>query len=529
MSYNLGPVHNGSAWEFNTGCTAGGEADAIRERFRALTLRSTLFCGWVIGFHDITTTIHAAMAAFIQRPSLTKLGLVPRDFLKTSLWTIADSVRLVSAFPEERILIRNEIEANAKKFLYRIRRVPEACELWQWLFPDRMPDFDEKWNNDGLLFPRQGDYPEVSVEAIGVGGASTSRHYTRIKEDDMIGKEAARSPATMEVAKDDHKMALHLLVDPNTDHIDTYGTRWQLHDLYQDMMEKEDGLDIFHSGPTAPDGSPLFPARFPLETLEKIRKKNGQRHYSLQVLNETPPEGFNELSPADLNPYSRHTDTLGRRFFLLHTPGGSPRTVYLHDLLVFQVVDPNISKNSQSSRTASITVGLAAPDTELGHFAIVLLSAAAKATDPKGALEIAREHYLFWSPLVMGMETVGAFEAYKQWMLTAYPDMMIKSLKPDHGESKLARIRGFSTFGANGHLYVHPSMTDFIDEWETFPNGQYMDLLDAMAYLPQVWTIPTFGMQLMGQRDPIRAMIGIEDAERVVAEDGRGRDQLTGY
>ena len=173
-------------------------------------------------------------------------------------------MRLVSTQPEERMLIRNEIHLNAQKFLYRIRRVPEACAIWQWLFPERMPDFTDKWNQDGLLFPRQGEYPEVSIEAIGVGGASTSRHYTRIKEDDPIGKEAQRSPATMQMAKDDHNLSMHLLVDPNTSRIETYGTRWAPHDLYQDMMEKETGLDIFHCGPTAPDGSALFPARFPL-------------------------------------------------------------------------------------------------------------------------------------------------------------------------------------------------------------------------------------------------------------------------
>jgi hypothetical protein len=525
----VGPIKNNNVWEFGDELVGGTDVDAVRSRYRYLALNSTLFMCWVIGFLDITTKIHAAMAAFIQRPSLTKLGLVPRDFLKTSIWTIADTIRLVSAFPDERILIRNEVEANAKKFLYRIRRVPEACSLWQWLFPDRMPQFTDRWNQDGLLFPRDGDYPELSVEAIGVGGASTSRHYTRIKEDDMIGKEAAKSPATMQVAKDDHALAMHLLVDPSVSRIDTYGTRWALHDLYQDMVEQETDLDIFHCGPTYPDGRPLWPERFSLPVLEKMRKKIGSYRYSLQILNESPKEGFNELSTADLNSYSRHTDHHGRRYFILNTPTGTKRAVYLHDLFIFQVLDPNISKTSQSSRSASVTVGLSRPFSRMDHFSIIILSAIAKATSPQGALELAHSEYVFWNPILFGIETVAAQEALKQWILSIYPDMFVKGLKPDHGAGKLARIRAFTPFGENGHIYIHPSMTQFIEEWESFPTGQYMDLLDACAYLPYIWTIPTFDTPSPNYRDPVNTLLGQDDEDLLVTEQNGGRNKLTGY
>lgn len=524
-----GPHKEGSTWNFGDDLFGGADVDAVRQRLRSLCSASTLFCSWLIGFNDVTTGIHAAMAAWIQRPSLRKLGLVPRDFLKTSIWTVADSIRLISTHPEERILIRNEIEANAKKFLYRIRRVPEACLLWQFLFADRMPDFSTKWSEDGLLFPRQGDYPELSVEAIGVGSASTSRHYTRIKEDDMIGKESARSAVAMQEAKDDHTLATHLLVDPATSRLDTYGTRWAPHDLYQDMLEQASDLDVFHCGPTFPDGQALWPERFPLPVLDRIRKEIGSRNYSLQMLNESPREGFFELSAADLNTYSRSTDNLGRRFFILHHPDSTTSTVFLHDLFIFQVLDPNISRNSQSSRSANVVVGLARPRSPMDHFSIIVLSAIAKPTTPQGALELAREQYVFWNPIMFAIETVAAQESMKQWLLATYPDMMVKGVKPDHGASKLARIRAFTPFGENGHIYVHPSMTDLLDEWESFPTS-YMDLLDALAYLPYIWSIPTHDTPPPLQRDPLRSMLGEEDEDLISdPQSGYGRNSLTGY
>ena len=272
-------------------------------------------------------------------------------------------------------------------------------------------------------------------------------------------------------------------------------------------MEKETGLDIFHCGPTAPDGGAYFLPGSPLPTLERIRRKIGNRNYSLQILNQTPAEGFFELSTADLNMYSKGTDALGRRFFLLHAPDGTTRKVFLHDLWIFHVLDPNVSKNSQSSRSANIVAGLAKPLHEMDHFQIIILSALAKATTPKGALEMARAEYLFWKPIIFALETVAAQQSMKEWLLSAYPDMMVKGVRPDGGASKLSRIRAFTPFGENGHLYVHPSVTDFIDEWESFPTG-FMDLLDACAYLPYIWTIPTVSSTPPNPRDEISSLGG---------------------
>jgi hypothetical protein len=528
----IGPYRDGPTWNFTNSVSMGHEGDAVRRRLRGLAEHHTLFMGWTIGFLDITTGIHAAMATWIQGPSLYKLGLVPRDFLKTSLWTVADTVRLVSTNPEERILIRNEIHDNVRKFLYRIRRVPEACLLWQWLFPERMPDFDDNWHQDGLLFPRQGDYPELSIEVIGVGGASTSRHYTRIKDDDLIGKEAARSKATMQMAKDDHALATHLLVDPETSRLDTYGTRWAAHDLYVDMMAEEDELDIFHCGPTDKFGNALFPRRFPPAVLEKIKRRIGKRRYSLQMLNETPREGASELSVADLNYYSRSTDQYGRKFFVLHHADGEDEMVWFRDLFIYQTLDPNVTPDSKHARSASVVVGLARPRNEWSHFSILILSAIAKATTPKGAIEIAHHEYTFWKPLLFGIEIVAAQVTLKEWMLTAHPEMMIKGLHPDHGAPKLARIRSFTPYGENGHIFVHPSLKDFVEEWEDFPTGT-MDILDALAYMPYIWTIPTFGADTPAHWDTRQDLVGIGD--QVIEDEDRpdrthdGRSPITGY
>jgi hypothetical protein len=58
-----------------------------------------------------------------------------------------------------------------------------------------------------------------------------------------------------------------------------------------------------------------------------------------------------------------------------------------------------------------------------------------------------------------------------------------------------------------------------------------MDLLDAAAYLPYVWTIPTVSSTPPNPRDEIRSLVGDED-DVVMPQTqgyGDGRDQFTGY
>src|SRR5258706_14376433 len=72
--------------------------EEVRARLRERASRSTYFMAKaVMGFRDIVPGLHGDMCAFIEHPSNRKLGLVPRDHLKTSIWTIADTVRRIGA------------------------------------------------------------------------------------------------------------------------------------------------------------------------------------------------------------------------------------------------------------------------------------------------------------------------------------------------------------------------------------------------------------------------------------------------
>jgi len=127
----------------------------------------------IVGFEDLVPGIHGDMCRWIERPTRRKLGLVPRDHLKTSIWTIADTIRRIAVDPNVRMLIGNETATNAAHFLRRIQAVFERASLFRWLFPEIIPEQGKtKWSETEMLVNRSHDYPESTVEAMGVGELS---------------------------------------------------------------------------------------------------------------------------------------------------------------------------------------------------------------------------------------------------------------------------------------------------------------------------------------------------------------------
>ena len=489
----------------------------------------------VLGFADLTTDCHGAMASWMQRPTKRKLGLAPRDHLKTSVWTIADTIRCICVDPNSRTLIINETASNAQNWLSRIEGVFERNAVFRWLFPELIPDFTKvRWTREAMEVPRTAEYPEATVEVFGVGGASTSRHYSRVREDDLVGREASQSPALMQKAIDQHKLAESLLNDPH-DTISTVGTRWAPYDLVKWMVAHEgDDLDyftleVFHPSGHRKEGQPIWPARFSAEYLDGLRRKLGPGMFNLQYMNKALAEGVTDLDPNWLRRWNWTRVEVKKdgiwheeEGILLERPQseGGPVAYTLDQLWTFEVVDPCHSPESGKARAAVLVVGLT-PDEP---FNIIILHAWAKKTTPNATIEEAYAAHRRFRTIACGIEIVGAQLTYFYWIPTVYPEMPIRKLKSSTAlNAKVRRIREVApSFGEQGRIYTHPSMSDFHEEWESFPSGETVDLLDALSYAPQIWSPP-----IPDDRGVIRNPADDDDDDDKIILDGR--NQFTGY
>lgn len=182
----------------------------------------------------------------------------------------------------------------------------------------------------------------------------------------------------------------------------------------------------------------------------------------------------------------------------------SPKT-----LDVVTIVDPAISEKVTAARTAVLTVGL-----DPKH-RIFLLAIFAARVNPSVLIDTALEQATKHQSRVIGIEDVAYQRSLGHFMEKQMKEnnhyFPIRLLKPDKREKKEARIRG----RLHGYLkarqfYCQAGDFDFLKELEEFPMGRTCDILDALAYAPEMWSIPEASskpelerdLEILAQRDP---------------------------
>ena len=496
--------------EFEEEAGQAPDEEFVRERLRASAAESTyVMAKAVLGFRDVTPGLHAQMARWISGSSRRKLGLVPRDHLKTSIWTIADTLRLIVVNPNIRILLANETATNASHFLRRIQAVFERNAVFRWLWPELIPDFSKrpKWSETEMCVPRSDDFPESTVEVIGVGGAVVSRHYTRIKLDDLVGKEASESTEVMRKTIDWYQYCESLLVEPK-DKIDLYGTRWTYNDLYAWAEKNEEDLDVFFRA-AVEDGEPIWPERFNMYELDRLRRKYGSFKYSCQYLNSPYDPEVTSFDPSWLRFYHLQMDQCVAEGLLEGPPVG--------EMVRHMLVDPAISERSSAARTAIVVTG-AAPDGRK-----FVLDAWADRCQPFKMFEKIFELQERWDCEAVGVEDVQYQRAIKPFLEAEAQRrgrwINVRPLKPDVRVKKEGRIRALQPYLQRGEVWFRREFKELIEEYEAFPVGATVDLLDALAYGPFLWDLD----------EDSRPQEPEEEAEYTHFAYESGRSVVTGY
>lgn len=496
------------------------DLEEIRLELRDKARKSTYFIGKaVIGFKDMTPLTHGPMCRFIESSSKRKQGLAPRDHLKTSVWTIADTVRRIVENPNIRILLANETSTNASHFLRKIQSIFERCTILKWLFPECIPDLSKrtKWNETEMCIPRSVDFPESTVEVIGVGGAVVSRHYDLIKCDDLVGKEASESEDVMRKTIDWYQYCESLLNHPVDGEIQNYGTRWGYADLHRWVVENEPGVEIFHrtcylddaGEPTTDPVRSFWPERFTMEALLRIRMKMGPYKFSCQYLND----------PRDPDANSFLRDWL--RYFTLSGPNcvleGEGISIPWRSLRRQLRVDPAVKEDDKACEWAICVDGVDKDSRK------ILLETWTGHVNPLEAFEKIFELSARWEVDRVGMEDVGAQRHLMTWlkqeMLRRGKWLTLVPLKADTTKSKKSRIRSVQPYFARGEVYIQRTEHKFISQYEEFPSGKLVDLLDVFAYGPDMWGLP----ELDGDDS------ALESVEHFREMTFMGRNGTTGY
>jgi len=187
-----------------------------------------VFSKGVMGRDYLTKDFHLPVANFLQKtPPFRKMLLMARDHAKTSIVSHCLPLHILVQpkenniyFPglsgkENRILLAGESSTRAESNLRVIASALESNAVFRSLWPDctweKPRRQAKKWSNQQLIIPREIDYPDPSIYAVGVGGAITGSRPTVIIKDDLISLEAANSEVVMRAAIDWHKASRALM------------------------------------------------------------------------------------------------------------------------------------------------------------------------------------------------------------------------------------------------------------------------------------------------------------------------------
>lgn len=493
-----------------------GLSSTDRERLRETAKTDLYFLAkGVLGYPDVNPNTHMDLCTFaVSAPKRRRLMLMPRGHLKSTLITISDSIRVVIEAPEfARILITSETMTQAISFLREIKGHWETGSILRELFPELAPHkFAGQgidWSNKSATLSRKAPHKEPHWMCIGAKGAVTGFHYTRIKADDLIGLEAARSPAEMQAIKDWNDNIEPLVEDQNSSIIDWVGTRWSLNDLYGHIMRSYgDSLQVFLRE-AIEDGKVIFPEKQNWERYKQMQERSPRVWYA-QYCNNPIAAGQQDFPIELVRSYRFSIDGDSVVFSLADGSEKQWRTAQLDRVIT---CDPN-SGQPTAEDLAAIVVSGVSPDGEV--FALDTWSGRCSPSEYVDRIfKLAR----FWSPRIVGIEKAGQqntehYFRVKMEREGSYFNVVPVSPKNRRKEDRIVHL--LEPIIRSGKLYLLPSQTTLRGQIASHPDCEFFDEIDALAYGPEVW------------RKPVRVE-DMDSNQRALKLLRRGRSRRTGY
>ncbi len=513
---------------------ATGNADKVFQDMRVRSLYSPYyFIKVVLGYEELVPGLHhRLLELFVTRWSegQTKQAIeLSRGFFKTTCFTIGcsmwgvlpvteedtryaldelkipmeDWVKRVSLHDQNATnLLAFETMPNAEKKIGIIKHHFESNEMFRALFPEiaYQPGQEGSWTNKCLIMrrPMGTKIAEGTFEAIGVDGALQSRHYTRVWEDDLVGKLATESITIMGSTIRWHGLLAGAFEDAGNQTRFLISNRWALEDLNGHVRKHEPDF-VFYTisaievDPVTGQDRSTFPERYPLEKLIKIRDSGSMSRYdfSCQYLNSPRLPGEQEVDLAKLHHYEVESD--GK---MVCSCGA---TFYASQLIRYLHYDPYNAKGPRSSSCpALVAVGTSS---DKHTFLLGYWSA-------KGSYaHVFQQIFTMgnrWRPTVFTYEDVGAQnmcefyikEEQKKPDFKGYRFPRILAI-PTRNKPKDVRMRDYLfpvIRGEGGRAFsVRRSHISFENQIENFPGVSFehdYDLLDATTQGATIWQYP---------------------------------------
>lgn len=419
-------------------------------------------------------SFHKELCNFIQdQPGKKKLVLIPRSHLKTKLISIGYSTFKIMNNPQIRILIYSGTWQMAVDIQTSIQRNIQTSEYLLKMFGD-ISEGATEWSL-GRTKLKMSNKREPTITAAGIDNNLIGGHYDIIIMDDVVTRENVSTMEQIKKVQTRYRDALDLL-EPHGEFL-VVGTRWHDADLYGWLLDPSNdnlaGYNVMvkraYEGDIMRDEdfTPLWPGKFSRKILYQKLKDEGWPHFSAQYMNDPVPE----------------EDAVFKRSWFMYYDSSDIRGKLLNKFLL---IDPALSLRKDADYTAMVVFGV---DPYNNIFILDIVRARLSPFQLINEIFRLRD---VWNLTDIGIEEI-AFQKALSYVLR--DDVRFKTrpfhiteLKPSE-RSKDIRIKGLQPFYENGKVFHNRLLPNNIyleDELVRFPRSVHDDIIDALAYAPDV-------------------------------------------
>lgn len=235
---------------------------------------------------DLDTPLEPAPKGWVNK----RINLMaPRNFAKSTCFTVVSSLWFIGNNPNIRILIVSASAMQAQGFLREIKdkitKSPKYRQVFGDLFPEEATSPGEKWTSNEIIVRRSATHKDPTVTALGSGGPILSKRADVIICDDILSVENTRTAAQREKIKQWYNEVLVPVLEPDGVIINV-GTAWNLEDLLHEQIRNPRADVRKRYKALLPDGTSLWPERWTTEKLDELKDEIGSIAFSKSYLNE---------------------------------------------------------------------------------------------------------------------------------------------------------------------------------------------------------------------------------------------------
>jgi hypothetical protein len=190
----------------------------------------------ILGMSKWDDDLHDDLAAYLEKSGKHKLILIPRGHLKSSIVTIAWTIQQLLRNPNTRVLIRNAVWDQSRRFLGQIQGYLEDSEL-----PTIFGAFHNAkviWTKEECeIAQRKVKKASPTIMTAGIETSLTGLHFDIIVDDDLVNDKNTSTKEQIQKVIDVYNDSFNLL-DRGGQHV-VIGTRWNHKDLYGHILSTD--------------------------------------------------------------------------------------------------------------------------------------------------------------------------------------------------------------------------------------------------------------------------------------------------